>query len=99
MGSEIAIRQSVHQAVSNGVQQLRSSRLRDANSSSASLLEISHFDVGGACDTRIRRMYPVNVELPQVQRASAERKQIVGRTSRWWSCAIEIGRASCRERV
>src|SRR5712691_6520657 len=90
MGSEIAISQAVHQAVPKRIQQLRGSWLRDANSSSTSLLEISHFDVCGARYTRIRRMYPVNVKLPQVQRAGTKRKQVVGRTGRRWRCSIEI---------
>src|SRR5712691_1879797 len=91
MVSEIAICQAVHQAVSKRVQQLRGSWLRDANPSSASLLEISHFEVRGARNTRIRRMQPVDVKLPQVQRARPERQQIVWRTGRRWPGSIEIG--------
>src|SRR5713101_8824537 len=91
MAPEIAIRQAVHQAVSKRVQQLRGSWLRDANPSSASLLEISHFDAGGTGDICIRRVQPVDVKLPQVQRPGAERQQIVWRTGRRWRGSIEIG--------
>ena len=93
--AEVAVRQAVHDAVTEGIQLLRGPTLSDTRAARivARQSERGGCERGRTGQGRVRWGGPVDMELPEGELPvdRAERNHVVRRSGRWLSRAVEVG--------
>src|SRR5205823_6477765 len=91
--SEMAIRQSIHQAIGERIELLTSVGLRNTRPSPAACWsERRHGDVGWAGERRTRRTCEIYVKFPKIEAVRSEVEEESGRARRRRTSSIQIRR-------
>ena len=98
MGSEVAIRQPVHEAVGQRVELLRSAGLRNASTTTAERAERGHIDDGGSGEGGARRRREIDVEFVEVQVVGSKIQHVIRRTGWRSGRTVEIRRQQASHR-
>src|ERR687884_2270934 len=90
---EIAISQAIHQPVAERVERLPRIGLWNTGATATTRrVESTDGNVGRPRESRVSRVHPINVKLPEVERVGSEIKEEVGRACRRSYRAVQVGR-------